>query len=298
VGLTTIGVGNNFNLELMQGLAESGSGNFYYLENPAAVNEVFTEELAYFAEAIALGLEITVQSAGSHQIGEVIGSKLWQAGQADEIDGGVHSGSLSVAGLFLASRVDTEPTENGRRGGGSSIYLALERIEGVAVGNSIATVTASFRLPGSDEVITQEIDVVNAVGDELPEGGYVSHLEMLKAYAVYNFFVGLRQACQEAQIDRSQALDTVVDLQERALAWNTRVPDADISDDLDILARFEANLGGRPYDYGDEPYEGGYEDEVIDNDPQLRMCSTSGGGLGSLAFAFLLLACLIRFRRR
>ena len=291
IGLTTVGVGNNFNLDLMQGLAETGAGNFYYLEDPEAVAEVFTEELAYFSQPIAVGLEVGVRTPDSHRIGEVIGTRLWEAGEADS----AHSGSLKVPALFLSSRVETEPSENGRRGGGSSIYIALDRAEGVAVGDSLATVTASFRLPGSAEVITQEIEVVNAVGDELPEEGYVSHLEMRKAYAVYNIFMGLRQACQEAEFATGDSLATIRSLIAAATEWNTRVPDADISDDMALLAQFEANLqangyGGEEYPSDQTDYDYAGEDPV--------MCSSSGSGLGGTVFAFLLLACVTHLRRR
>src|SRR6185369_12075885 len=33
IGLTTIGVGTDFDAPLMRGLAERGAGNFYFLEN-------------------------------------------------------------------------------------------------------------------------------------------------------------------------------------------------------------------------------------------------------------------------
>ncbi len=294
IGLTTIGVGNSFNLDLMRGLAESGSGNFYYLENPEAVSEVFTEELSYFAEPIALGLEVSVQTAESHRIGEVIGTRLWQV---DEEGGNARGGSLGVPALFLSSRVDAEDNAQGRRGGGSSIYIALERASGLPLGDSLATVTASYRLPGSDEVITQEIVVANAVGDELPETGYVSHLEMLKAYAVYNIFMGLRQACSEALNSHSQSLATIRLLRDKASEWNSRVPDADLSDDMAILDQFEANLEGHGAWTDEEEYPNG-EEYPNEGDDIAMACSASGGGLGGLSFAFLLLVCVARLRRR
>ena len=46
IGLTTIGVGNSFNVSLMRGLAERGAGNFYFLEDAAAIEEVFTSIFA------------------------------------------------------------------------------------------------------------------------------------------------------------------------------------------------------------------------------------------------------------
>ena len=295
IGLTTIGVGNDFNLDLMKGLAETGSGNFYYVESPEAVTEVFTEELAYFSQPIALGLEVAVQTTESYRIRGVVGTRQWKNDLTEAgIDPGADAvgGSVQVPALFLSSRVDTEPGENGRRGGGSSIYLELDR-SGAPAGDSFATVTASFRLPGSDEVITQELVIANPVGDELPEGGYVSHIEMLKAYAVYNFFVGFRQACQQADSDYDEALVTIQTLRTYATEWNERVPDADISDDLALLDQFEANLTR-------DPYEGGYDengyDDTYGSDPV--MCSASGSSAGGLGFAFLLLGAVMRFRRR
>ena len=40
-GVTTIGLGEDFDIELMRGLAEEGGGSFYYLNDVDAVTEVF-----------------------------------------------------------------------------------------------------------------------------------------------------------------------------------------------------------------------------------------------------------------
>ncbi|MEZ4454463.1 MAG: VWA domain-containing protein [Nannocystaceae bacterium] len=45
IGLTTIGIGTDFDTELMRSLSEGGSGAFYFLEDPQAVQEVFVEEV-------------------------------------------------------------------------------------------------------------------------------------------------------------------------------------------------------------------------------------------------------------
>src|SRR5262249_47178297 len=58
IGLTTIGVGDDFDVALMRGLAEQGAGNFYFLEDPSAATEVFTEELEYFMQPIALDIQL------------------------------------------------------------------------------------------------------------------------------------------------------------------------------------------------------------------------------------------------
>ena len=286
IGLTTIGVGDNFNVELMRGLAESGAGNFYYVEDPSAVTEVFSEELSYFVTPIALGLEIEVQSDPSFALGKAVGAPRWERV-------GTTGGSLSVPAVFLSSRTDSGPDENGRRGGGSSVYIKMERREANELGSRLATLRASYRLPNSDEIVTQEVSVQNAVGDELPETGFVSHLEMLKAYAIYNLYTGLHRASTQAQNSYDCALGTLTTLRTSALRWNERNPDEDISDDIALIGQFEANLAERGATAGacDEVWE---DDYYYDSTPV--GCSTSGG-TGSTGLAFFLLLLVFASRK-
>ena len=59
-GLTTIGVGTSFDAELMRSLSEQASGNFYFLQDPAAVQEVFHEEVTSFLVPLAEDVSIDV----------------------------------------------------------------------------------------------------------------------------------------------------------------------------------------------------------------------------------------------
>ena len=67
VGLTTVGVGLDFNDPLMRGLAEQGDGNFYFVEDSQAVIEVFAEEIQYFTTAIAENLVVSVKTVETHR---------------------------------------------------------------------------------------------------------------------------------------------------------------------------------------------------------------------------------------
>lgn len=289
IGLTTIGVGDNFNVELMRGLAERGAGNFYYVEDPSAVTEVFTEELAYFVHPIALDLEVAVQSDPSHRIGEVYGTRNWESF-------GNEGGHMSIPGVFLASRAGDEPGETGRRGGGSSLYITMDRLTGAFEGEAMATVDVSYRLPGSDEVVEQSIVVDNPFREEVPEAGYVSHQEMLKAYAVYNVFIGLAKATSEAEESHDCALRTVQNLAVETSQWVAHSPSDDLTHDLALVALFADNLeflgadaqwcGSNERPYGDDYY---YDE---------RGCSAGGGATGGGVGAALLLLLLGLGRRR
>jgi len=60
MSLTTIGVGLEFDVNLMRGLAEHGAGNFYFLEDAAAVTEVFVDEIDYFTAPLATSVDFEV----------------------------------------------------------------------------------------------------------------------------------------------------------------------------------------------------------------------------------------------
>ena len=142
IGLTTIGVGNDFDVELMRGLAEQGAGNFYFLEDPSAATEVFTEELDFFMQPLALDIQLSAAAGPGYQLGEVVGSHLWSAGS--------RNGSMQIPAVFVASRT-SQSGEQGRRGGGSMIFIHLTPIAGNT--GRVADVTLSYRTPGSADRI-------------------------------------------------------------------------------------------------------------------------------------------------
>lgn len=285
IGLTTIGVGRDFNLALMSGLAERGAGNFYFLEDPEAIEEVFTEELAYFVEPLALSVTIEVRAAGGYTVGEVSGTKLWRT------EGGV--GSMHVPALFRASRTSDEPGEGGgRRGGGGTLFLEMR--PGATVTGPIAEVRVRYRPVDGGDPIEQSIVVENPASPELaPEDAYYSHVAMAKQYAMYNLYLGLRAAAERAEYDYTCALAQLRDLDARAAAWNLARDDGDIEADRALLALFMDNLrerGAQELPAGEtcETYydESPPVDEVYYEDGMGCSAGSSGAGLA------LMLPCL------
>jgi Ca-activated chloride channel family protein len=58
--ISTVGVGDEFNEQLMTAIADRGTGNYYYLENPAAFAEVFQKEFYKTRTASITGLKIQI----------------------------------------------------------------------------------------------------------------------------------------------------------------------------------------------------------------------------------------------
>ncbi len=62
--VSTVGVGADFNEILMTLLADKGTGNYYYLENPDAFAEVFQKEFFNSGAAVATSMEVRIPLNG------------------------------------------------------------------------------------------------------------------------------------------------------------------------------------------------------------------------------------------
>jgi Ca-activated chloride channel family protein len=61
VSTTTMGVGDDYNEDLMEAMARSGDGNYYYIQSPQQLADVFQSELkglmATFGNTVSMGIE-------------------------------------------------------------------------------------------------------------------------------------------------------------------------------------------------------------------------------------------------
>ncbi len=123
VGLTTVGVGSTFDVALMQGLAEMGHGNYYFVEDIQAIHDVFIEELDYFLGTIAVDLQLEIRVNPAFQILRAYG---WEYEQ----DYYLNAVRVSIPSVALSSRTGEEEPPEGRRGGGSNFFVEIRPILG------------------------------------------------------------------------------------------------------------------------------------------------------------------------
>jgi Ca-activated chloride channel family protein len=294
IGLTTIGVGLSFDVELMRGLAEHGAGNFYFLEDAAAATEVFDQELDYFVTPLALDVRVEATAGGGWTFGEALGSTLWS--------GSTGTGSMHVPAVFVASRTSQgpDPETGGRRGGGSMIFIHLTPT-GNNVDGKVADLKLTYRLPGSTETHTETITLAYPNDpSETPADTYLSTPEMAERYAMYNVFLGLRFAT--VSYDASCATAALQSTRTAAQTWNATHEDPDLAADIQLLDMYIANLAeiggsaetsiatcGAENPYGDDP---GY---YYGDDQQVYGCSAGGNPRG---LVLVLIAAVFVARRR
>ncbi len=257
IGLTTVGLGSDFNVALMRGLAEQGDGNFYFVEDAGAVEEVFAEEVSYFTVPIAFDVRVEVSEGADFELGEAYGSALWQSRP-----GGGH---LSLPSVFVAHREshrDVTPS-GGRRGGGGALLLELmpkaDAEERDA--SEVAEVRLSYLDPTTESTVITTVEVMypDAAG-RVPARGFFSGPTITKSFVMLNLLVGLQEACD--RFHGGNERDAVA-LLNRLLAaagdYNDEIEDEDIAADIELMVELAALMErrggtGAPEDDREDPW--------------------------------------------
>ena len=104
--VSTVGVGADFNEYLMTTIADRGTGNYYYLENPGAFAEVFQKEFSYSKATVASGVSVRLPLKDGISLVNAAGYPISiQNGKAVFYPGDLRSGQSRK--LFLTLQVPT-----------------------------------------------------------------------------------------------------------------------------------------------------------------------------------------------
>ena len=236
-GLTTVGLGNGFDVELMRELAELGSESFYYIENYAAVEEVFEEEVQAFTVPLAEEVTIDATVLEGYDLRAVYGTKQFEVW-------GNHA-HVDIPILQIAHRVDANDNDNGRRGGGGAMILELMPT-GEDPGE-VGNIDFEYEDPATGEIITQEVDISSPLAPwETPTEGYFTNDSVEKGFVMLNIYVAFRMAAQRASVgDDAGALSILRPLALSVEGWLAANDDDDIEDDLFYVLKFIENLEAR-----------------------------------------------------
>jgi Ca-activated chloride channel family protein len=240
VGITTIGVGSEFDLDLMRTLSETGSGNFYLLEDPGAVEEVFSEEIKTFLVPLAEKITIDFDVAEGYEFRAAYGTRLWE--------GDAESARIEIPSLFMAGRqsADDIGPGGGRRGGGGVILLELiptddvDLADDIGAGAPAGTLKMAYQKPGSDVTEEQEVTITNPLRPgETPEEGEFEQPSVEKAFVALNIYAGFEMAVERANNGAGNAalnvLNPLIASVQTYLDESGESPDPDIQDDLETM---------------------------------------------------------------
>lgn len=237
--LTTIGMGAGFDPELMRTLSETGAGAFYFLEDPAAVQEVFEEEVQTFLVPLAEDLRIDVSIDEGYALRAVYGTKRF------ELQG--NEASIDIPIVQIAHRTAVDDNDAGRRGGGGAIVAELVPKAGAANDGQVGWLTMTYREPGSERIVSQEVAITSSLAPgETPEEGLFADFGVEKAFVMLNIYAGFDMAAWRASFgDDRGALTVLEPLADSVELWLEGNEDFDIEDDLGYIRSFIDNLEGR-----------------------------------------------------
>jgi Ca-activated chloride channel family protein len=106
-GVSTVGVGSDFNEQLMTSIADRGAGQYYYLEDPQAFAAVFQREFHHARAVVAEALEVRVPLRDGLSVVDAAGYPIEvKNNEAVLYPGNLLSGQTRK--LFLTLRVPTE----------------------------------------------------------------------------------------------------------------------------------------------------------------------------------------------
>lgn len=248
IGITTIGVGKAFAVDVLRDIAELGAGNFYFLDQPAAVKEVFTEEVKTFLVPVALDVEIEVEVGDWWIVREGYGTNGWT-----KKEGG---GSISIPSLFLAGRLkSTDPLPetpgSGRRGGGGAILIEAMPFPGTpATATEVGKVKLRWKEPKSGKIHEQSATIDKQKAKvQIADGGIFENATVEKGFIMLNLYAGFVQAATLAtEGDVGAAIGSLTALRKSVSQWiedkkaGGKVADPDIVDDLVYVDLFLTNL--------------------------------------------------------
>lgn len=249
IGLTTVGLGVDFNVTLMRTLAEQADGNFYFLESSAAVDEVFSEELAYFTLPVAFDVKLDVRSGSLYDLTRAHGSTRFV------VDEG--GGTFEVPSVFFAHRESHDDVFEGedgvgRRGGGSMLVLELmPRVWDGEVPPSaadVAHVSLTFREPGTDQTLTEDLVVHYPYApDHVVPTGFFENTIVTKSFVVLNLYFAIEDAAlkfhgglpREARDVLARVIAAALDYEDSA---NGGEGDVDIRLDVELMQDLLENI--------------------------------------------------------
>ncbi len=249
IGLTTVGVGDEFDLRLMRELSEVGSGNFYFLENAAAVEEVFVEEINTFMVPIAEDITIDFAGDEAYRFRAAYGTRQW-SGTGTEA-------RIDIPAMFLASRQsadDVGPGE-GRRGGGGIILLELiptsdeQILADTPAGSLVGDLMLDYRKPRTEQFFQQQVELLNPLAPgQTPAAGEFENFTVEKGFVTLNIYTGFKMATERVEHGApNSALNILVPLADNVSAWlNAQEErDVDIEADLALMRMLIENIEER-----------------------------------------------------
>ena len=267
IGITTIGVGLDFNQELMYHLANQGNGNFYFLDDGDKLVEVFQHELEYLMTPVAENLKISFQLPDGFFVEEIYGFEFREDVSGDWVLLGP-SAQYTVDGGSVEPGPDPDPGPGpgpddvsistlfaSGKNGLLMVKLGADRWDIFDAWDAMdfATISYSYDLvskgttESNEKVVTLGSLSYFAADDTTSGRGYFTGPIMQRNYCVLRAGLALREACELFHQD-PPAIDRAVMELADATTFCTganlhlSAPDPEIAQDIALMDALRTNM--------------------------------------------------------
>jgi len=192
VGISTMGVGDGFDEELMEGIAEHGGGNFYYIDKADDITSIFQQELQGLLSVVAQNVKLTLSPTEGTQVVAVYGyPDEGQAGHPVIHAGDLYQNEIKSVLVELAFHPHTQGEHNVLR----LNWEYIDVTENAVACSTTIDVKAAFtsdidllNVPGNIEVtqqveLTKSAKVIEEALEAFDHGDLEHGQKLLKAQA-------------------------------------------------------------------------------------------------------------------
>lgn len=220
--LTSVGVGLDWDEQLMSQLADAGTGNLHYLQNGTSLAEVFAHELSAAGSTVATNLQLDLRLSPGVSLLSAGGYAATQVGTTTRLDLGPVSGGRTRS-IWLTLRVPTdsagaldmggiEARWNDAAGSGHQEQLSGPRFERV---EDERAAIAGIQKDQWEQAVVQERwgKVQEEVGAALRNGDKAGAKRAVAAYEadVAQTNAHVQSAAVETNLVEARALDASID---------------------------------------------------------------------------------------
>lgn len=216
LALSSLGVGNDFNEDLLVAMAEAGGGSFHYIADPDQIPAIFADELQGLLQVAAQGMQLRVEAEPGVAVTEVIGYQ--PSGTPHRVDVTLPDLYGAEVKSLLIKLVVAAPPADGKLAKVTLHYLpatagAAPSTLSAEVKLSVTDDPAKLAAPPNEEVVRQvRLSEAGAAWDEAvrmaDEGdmhGAALHLHAAAQTLAFQAQAGDKEASERMEALRTQA---------------------------------------------------------------------------------------------
>ena len=226
IGLTAFGVGLEFGQQLVYHISQLRGGNFFFLETPEKIANVFDTEFDYLVTPIVYDLNVNIATPKGLKLTAVYGLPTWKPGDLNA--------ELHIPTVFFSSN----------RG---AIILRYERDDEAAFslkrGALLADGSMSYTNVNGNPYSSQ-VSLRHQGKKTLKPGvQYYTHEGMRTAVALTNVYFALRDACTlYTQNKREEALEVIGRAKGLIVLENLTLNDSSLKTEVAMLEQLAENI--------------------------------------------------------